>query len=142
MNESKSVAIFTKSSQTDMDGQKSNMEFFVEGNFTEKGQTRYLTYKESEVSGMEGTTTTIRMDADTLGIIKFGSITSRLEFRQGAVTRSVYTTPYGRFDISIYTKLLDMDIRKGEPSTIKLHYTLDAGAEQVMINEMSISFTL
>lgn len=142
MSEGKSVGIFTKSSQVDMDGQKSDMEFFVEGKYTEKGDAKYLTYKESEVSGMEGTTTTIRIDADSISIIRFGSITSKLEFRQGAVTRSVYTTPYGRFDICIDTKLLEMSIHKDERSIIKLRYTLDTGAEQIMTNEMFISFTL
>lgn len=140
MSEGRDVRIFTKSSQIDMDGQKNDMEFFVEGKYTEKGETKYLTYKESEVSGMEGTTTTIRIDDDSLSIIRFGSITSKLEFRQGTVTSSVYTTPYGRFDIIIDTKFLEMDIQKAEKSTIKLRYTLDAGVEQVMTNEMSISF--
>jgi uncharacterized beta-barrel protein YwiB (DUF1934 family) len=142
MSEGKSVKILTKSSQVDMDGQKNDMEFFVEGNYTEKGQTKYLIYKESEISGMEGTTTTIRIDDDSLSIIRFGSINSKLEFRQGVVTRSVYTTPYGRFDIGIDTKLLEVDIRKDGKSNIKLLYILDTGAEQVITNEMSISFTI
>lgn len=142
MSEGKNINIFTKSSQVDMDGQKSDMEFFVEGNYTTKGQTKYLTYKESEISGMDGTTTTIKIDSDSLSIIRFGSITSKLEFKQGEVTKSIYSTPYGRFDISIDTKLLEINIHEDGKSTIKLSYILDTGAEQIMTNEMSISFNL
>lgn len=140
MSQGKNVSIHTKTSQIDADGQKSDMEFFAEGSYKEIGGTKYLTYKESEISGMEGTTTTIKINPDHLSIIRFGSINSKLEFMKDTVTRTMYSTPYGQFDIIIDTKLLEMDIQQEEKSTIRLKYTLDSGMEQVMTNDMTISF--
>ena len=35
------------------------MELVTQGKYFKKGETYYVTYKESEVTGMEGTTTTL-----------------------------------------------------------------------------------
>lgn len=141
MSEGKSINIYIKTNQTDAEGEKNDMELYTEGSYIEKGNIKYITYKESEISGMEGTTTTIRIDPKCLSIIRFGSITSKLEFVRGAVTSSVYKTPYGQFDISINTKLLKINISENGKTTIELKYTLDSGAEQILNNEMFISFS-
>lgn len=140
MSEGKSINIFIRTNQTDAEGKKSDMEFFVEGSYIQKGHTEYITYKESELAGMEGTTTTIKISPNCLSIIRFGSITTKLDFILGAVTSSIYATPYGQLDISIDTKLLGIDINEDGKSTIELKYTLDSGTEQILNNEMFISF--
>ncbi len=140
MSEGKGISIFIKTNQTDAEGKRSDMEFFVEGSYIQKGNTKYITYKETEISGMEGTITTIKINSDCLSIIRFGSITSKLEFVREEVTSSIYSTPYGQLDISIDTKLLEININECGKSTIELKYTLDSGAEQILDNEMFISF--
>lgn len=140
MSEGKKVSLFTKVIQIDETGNKNELEFFVEGNYTEKGLGRYITYKETEISGMDGTTTTIRIMEDALSIIRFGTYNSKLEFKRGEQTLTNYQTPYGNIPIVIDTELLDFDLRAEGKSNIRLKYKMDSGGEQELSNEVHISY--
>lgn len=140
MSEDKNVSLHTKAVQTDKSGEKSEIEFFVEGSYAEKNGNIYITYKESELSGMEGTTTTLKITSNSLSIIRFGTYNSKLEFRRDEKTLTNYQTPYGNMAMTINTGLLDIDLRKGERSSINLRYTLETGGEEALMNEIHISF--
>lgn len=140
MSESKNVNLFTKAIQTDMGGEKNEIEFFVQGNYVEKNDSVYITYKESEISGMEGTSTTLKITSDSLNIIRFGAYNSKLEFKGDQETLTNYQTPYGNVPILIKTKLLEIDLRRGEKSNIHLKYTLETEGEEPLNNEVIISF--
>ena len=123
-----------------MSGNKNEIEFFAEGTFIEKCGYVYITYKETELSGMEGTTTTYKISPDCLSIIRFGTYNSKLEFKQSEETASNYKTPYGSIPITINTTLLDISLRHGEKSDIHLKYTLITAGEEALNNEIIISF--
>ncbi|MDF2841463.1 MAG: hypothetical protein K0Q99_2235 [Clostridia bacterium] len=139
MNAERKVNLFTKAIQVDETGDKSEIEFFVEGTYIEKNNGVYITYKETEVSGMEGTTTMLKILEDSLSIIRFGTCNSKLEFISGVQTHTNYQTPYGNMPITINTRQLEVDLRPGEKSNIHLQYSLEGGAEALM-NEIVISF--
>lgn len=67
-------------------------------------------YEESEISGMDGTTTTLVIKDDALILEREGSTTTRMEFKKGEEVVSLYNTPYGMMNINIYTKELDIDM--------------------------------
>ena len=140
MSESKKVNLFTKSIQTDKTGDKSKIEFFVESSYVEKNDYIYITYKESEISGMEGTTTTLKINTNSLSILRFGTYNSKLEFRQNEETLTNYQTPYGNIPITITTRLLEVDLRQDRKSNIHLKYSLEAEGEEPLDNEVEISF--
>lgn len=140
MSESKNVNLFTKSIQIDKTGDKNEIEFFVEGNYVVKNDYIYITYKESPISGMEGTTTTLKISANSLSILRFGTYNSKLEFRRNEKTLTNYQTPYGNIPITITTKLLEIDLRQGEKSNIHLKYSLEAAGEEPLNNEVIINF--
>ena len=66
-------------------------------------------YEESEISGMDGTTTTLVIKDEALILEREGSTTTRMEFKKGEEVVSLYNTPYG-MNINIYTKELDIDM--------------------------------
>lgn len=140
MSESKNVNLFTKSIQTDKSKEKVEIEFFVEGTYVEKNDYIYITYKESELSGMEGTTTTLKISSNSLSILRFGTYNSKLEFRQNEKTLTNYQTPYGSIPITITTGLLEVDLHQGEKSNIHLKYTLKTAGEEPLYNEVIISY--
>ena len=140
MSESKKVNLFTKSIQTDKTGDKSKIEFFVESSYVEKNDYIYITYKESEISGMEGTTTTLKINTNSLSILRFGTYNSKLEFRQNEETLTNYQTPYGNIPITITTRLLEVDLNQDGKSNIHLKYSLEAEGEEPLDNEVEISF--
>ena len=140
MIEVKNVNLFTKSIQIDKTGDKNEIEFFVEGNYVVKNDYIYITYKESPISGMAGTTTTLKISANSLSILRFGTYNSKLEFRRNEKTLTNYQTPYGNIPITITTKLLEVDLRQGEKSNIHLKYSLEAAGEEPLNNEVIISY--
>lgn len=140
MSESKSISLFTKAIQIDKSGEKNEIEFFVEGNYILKNDHVYITYKESEISGMEGTTTTLKITPSSLNILRFGAYNSNLEFRGNEATLTNYQTPYGSIPIIINTTLLEIDLRQGEKSNIHLKYILETEGEEPLNNEVIISY--
>lgn len=140
MTADKNISLFTKAIQTDPSGDKSEIEFFVEARYTEKNKAIYITYKETELSGMEGTTTTLRITEDSLSILRFGTYNSKLEFIKGEQTHTQYQTPYGSVEITINTKLLDIELHHSEKSKIYLQYSLETAGDEPLNNEIFISF--
>ena len=67
-------------------------------------------YEESEISGIDGTTTTLVIKDDALILEREGSTTTRMEFKKGEEVVSLYNTPYGMMNINISTKELDIDM--------------------------------
>ena len=67
-------------------------------------------YEKSEISGMDGTTTTLVIKDDALILEREGSTTTRMEFKKGEEVVSLYNTPYGMMNINISTKELDIDM--------------------------------
>ena len=140
MSESKKVNLFTKAIQIDKAGEKNEIEFFVEGTYVEKNDHIYITYKESAISGMEGTTTALKITSNSLSIIRFGTYNSKLEFTGNETTLTNYQTPYGNIPIMINTSLLEIDLKQTERSNIHLKYTLETEGEEPLSNEVIISF--
>lgn len=136
--ESNNINIRIISSRTDSRGQTDTIEFFTEAKYYEKEGNRYITYKESAVSGLEGTTSTLRIGSDAVTLVRYGRISSRMVFREGRETRTDYDTGYGHFDLSVFTKKIDIGICNNVLNSIYLKYTLLLNSQEHFTNEMNI----
>jgi len=65
---------------------KDNLEFLTEGDLYKESDGACVTYEESEVSGMEGTVTTLRVDKQKVSVIRLGTTNSIMEFDGACVT--------------------------------------------------------
>ncbi len=136
----KDILIHIKASQTDFEKKKDTMELYAEGKLYEKESSLFISYSESELTGMEGTKSTLKIAEDSITLIRFGSINAKMVFERNKKTRSKYETPYGIFDISIFTNKLEVNMLQGEKSTIHLGYTVHFDAENFYKNELLLSF--
>mgnify|MGYP000063842215 CR=1 FL=1 len=91
----KQVMIRCKSIQRDERGKAEEVVLETPGVYGEDENCRYLTYEETSLSGMEGTTTTIRMYEDHVTLSRQGSFLQETEYRPGTVAKSEYITPAG-----------------------------------------------
>ncbi|MBO5635931.1 MAG: DUF1934 domain-containing protein [Acidaminococcaceae bacterium] len=80
------------------------LETVNEGTFTEKNGYCYVRYEETEASGMEGTTTTVKWNSSTVALIRHGSYEMRQEFAEGTSCAGDYRTPYLMIPIETKTK--------------------------------------
>ena len=60
----KRVLVSVKSVQRDMDGKDTVVELISPGTSHKKGNTQYVRYEESSVTGMDGVKTTIKIHDD------------------------------------------------------------------------------
>ena len=63
-------------------------------------------YEESELTGMEGTTTTIEVRDGRVALTRTGKVNSQMVFEEGKQHTSLYETPFGELPIDIQTSSL------------------------------------
>ena len=94
-------------------------------------------YEESEISGMDGTTTTLVIKDDVLVLEREGSTSTRMEFKKGEDVISLYNTPYGMMNINISTKELDIDMDE-DGGVIYTKYVLGLEGQPGITTELKV----
>jgi len=120
----KYVIISVKGIQTSNNKDTNILELVTEGKYYKKGNAYFITYKESEVTGMEGTTTTLKISDGVVTLMRFGAVNSQFIFEQGQKHLAYYDTSYGTFTVGVYANEVDvkMDDEGGE---IRVDYKLE-----------------
>ena len=119
----KPVKIRIISSVKDENGRQQPSEQICFGRMAEKNGTNYVFYEESEVTGLEGTKTTIKWNDERIIILRSGTLDHRQEFCQGLVDKSLYQTPYLKIPLETATKYLYTGFRKGV-CNLEIEYSL------------------
>jgi uncharacterized beta-barrel protein YwiB (DUF1934 family) len=86
------------------------LELITEGKYYKKDNAYYATYNESEVTGMEGTTTTIKIENQIVTLMREGSINSQFVFQKGQRHVSYYDTTYGAFTVGVFANDVDVNV--------------------------------
>lgn len=112
----KNVIISLKGSQMSGDESMDNLELVTEGKYYRQEGSYFVTYKESEVTGMEGTTTTLKIADGVVTLMRSGSVNSQFIFERGRKHVSYYDTAYGAFTIGVFANDVNISIddRGGE----------------------------
>ena len=87
-----------------MQPEQDTIEFVTDGIYcpTETGYQIY--YVESELTGLEGTTTTVDIAPDAVTVERKGMLNTRMVFRPGEKTRFLYDTKFGSATMGIETR--------------------------------------
>ena len=70
-----------------------------------------LSYQESELTGLEGTRTSVMVMPDQVVVDRDGILTGRMVFREGARDSYPYQTPYGQMMLGIDTRRIRHNFR-------------------------------
>jgi len=82
------------------------MELVTAGQYGQDEKETLLTWQESELTGMEGTTTTFEVSGPQVILRRVGSVNSQMVFEEGRQHTSLYETPYGELSVDIQTSAL------------------------------------
>lgn len=97
--------ISIKGSQVDPEAGNEEMELVTAGRLVREGEGRYtISYEESELTGMEGTTTVVRVEGPRVTLMREGKVNSLMVFEEGFRHLSMYETPYGSMSVGINTR--------------------------------------
>jgi uncharacterized beta-barrel protein YwiB (DUF1934 family) len=130
----KDVIISVKGAQNE-EGQSGDiLELVTEGRYYKEGNAYCVTYNESEVTGMEGTTTTLKVDGETVTLIRIGSVNSQFVFQKGQKHICHYDTEYGAFTIGVYARRVNVDVND-QGGEIQVDYELEIGNNKSGTND-------
>lgn len=122
--------------------EKDTLEFLTEGQFYRESERLCVTYAESEVSGMEGTTTTVCVDGDKVSVIRLGTTNSVMEFETGKRKTTWYSTPYGDVTMGILTNDVFVNYNEAkEPVKVMIDYNIEIEGVVNSENVLNISIT-
>ena len=95
-------------------------ELTTEGTMVLTEDGMILSYEETELTGMAGTTTTFTVTGPRVILTRSGSVNSQMVFEEGCQHTSLYETPFGELTIDIQTsKLLHNLTERGGLMEIK-----------------------
>ena len=135
----KNVMLKIEGVQLSADGEENIIEFMTEGKIYEKEKGMYIVYKESEICGMDGCTTTLKLFEGKITMKRFGTANSEMIFEKGKKHKSNYSTPYGAFDMVIVTKKLLYGITDQTKGSVYIEYAMDLQGMIQSKNALNIS---
>ena len=102
----KPIVLFVKGEQyfegTGADG----TELMTEGTMTISDEAIQLSYQETELTGMEGTTTRFTIRENSVVLQRTGTVNNEMYFEHGKPHLSLYETPLGALTVEIVTEKL------------------------------------
>lgn len=99
------------------DEEEDVLEFMTEGRLCQKRDSLYLIYKESEFSGIEGCTTSLKITGDKVRMRRYGHplpIDTVIEFEKGKRFKGYYDTPYGAIEMEVLTNAVENNLNPAE----------------------------
>ena len=100
------------------------MELVTAGQYGQDEKETLLTWQESELTGMEGTKTSLCVQRDGVVLSREGKLNTRMEFEEGKKRYFLYETPFGSATMGLNTRRIvnRLGLHGGE---IEIDYSVD-----------------
>ncbi len=117
------------------------IELVTPGRRYSKNGVYYITYQETEISGMAGATTLLKIYNDHVILVRLGAVEQRQEFRVGKSSLSSYVTAYGTLAMSVRTTRLTVSRTQGEGCVtgVDIEYELEIDGQWQSANTLRIT---
>lgn len=139
----KEVMIRIQGTQISRESGEDEMEFMTEGKLYRRGNTTYLLYEESELSGVPGCKTRLRLRDGEIQMKRFGEgagIGNEILFEQGKRYTGYYDTPFGPIPLEVLTNHVIGDISEDGNGNIDIDY--DISLKGLMESRNTLKITL
>ena len=120
----KQVIISIKGLQDYEQTGKDRIELVTQGSLRRDKGTLTLRYAESELTGLEGTTTTILVEPERVTMLRTGQVNTQMVFQEGRRHLAMYNTPYGAMSVGISTRHLLAELGD-EGGDIEIDYNIE-----------------
>lgn len=95
------VMLSIKGRQTYVDQEPDTIELVTEGTMEFRNDGWDICYEESALTGLEGVTTTFRIEKDRIILDRTGKLRSQMVFREGVRHDSLYQMEFGALMLSV-----------------------------------------
>ena len=119
------------------------IELITRGYFTRKGNNFFISYRESEATGYEGCTTTVKIAEDSrqVTMFRFGSAQSQLVIEKGTRHICHYETGVGAMSLGVAADEIEHSLTD-EGGEATFSYTLDSNAQLLSRNCVRLTVRL
>ncbi len=124
----------------EIDGENETIELDTMGKYAIRNNKIYIIYKESEMTGYEDTTTTIKVAEGNVSVSRNGRYTSKMDYNLGETSLCIVNTPYGQIGAAVKTESIDFDFGSNG-GVLNMNYKLDADNRNYINNNMTIKVT-
>lgn len=120
------------------DDERTESELFTNAEIICTKSYSTITYEDTEATGFEGSVTTVKVNGNKeASVIRTGTSNSLLMLEKGKKSYCQYGTPFGMFQIGVYTHTIENTLN--ENGRLYLKYTLDLNASKLSDNEITIT---
>ncbi len=123
----KDVMIRIKGRQISRDNDDDEMEFITEGKLYSRNGTLYLIYDETELSGIPGCQTRLRLRNGEIQMKRIGDAPgtgTEIYFEKGKRYTGYYQTPFGPIEIEVLTNDVISSITEEGSGNINIDYDI------------------
>ena len=123
--------------------EEDRIEIMTYGSFLKKGDTYYITYKETQTIGFEGCTTTIKIAADgsRVAMLRFGPASAQIIIERDRRNICYYETEVGSLTLGVTGDGIECGLTE-KGGTAKFSYLLDADDPISVINRTTLEISV
>lgn len=133
-----SVIISVDSTQKFIGEEKQTIQIVTDGTMRMDGDTTYISYEESEISGMEGTTTTFVVKKDHVVLRRSGAVESKMVFEKGKKDVSLYNVGFGAMTIGVQARRLKNELGP-DGGRLEISYGIEIGEQLKGLNSFIVN---
>ena len=104
------VVLSIRGRQTYADQEPEIIELVTDGTMEFRENGWDISYQETELTGLEGVTTTFRVEAGKVTLDRTGKLRSQMVFQQGVPHQSLYQMPFGALMLTVKATSVFFDI--------------------------------
>jgi len=120
----RAVVLSIRGRQAYADQEPEVIELVTEGTMEFRDGGWDISYEESELTGLQGVTTTFRVEPGKVILDRTGRLTSRMVFQQGVAHDSLYQMEFGALMITVQATFVYFDLVP-DGGVIDLTYNID-----------------
>lgn len=103
------------------------MEFITEAKLYKRGEALYLIYEESELSGIPGCKTRLKLKGNQVQMKRFGEgagIGNEIRFEKGKRYTGLYDTPFGAIQMEVLTNEIENTLSEEGKGELDIDYSI------------------
>ena len=134
----KNMVLTFKSEIDNEETGRDKVEFVTVADFVKKNNKYYVTFTDLDEFETNNIKTTLKIEKDTVTMLRFGEKSSQLVFKEGSKYDSHYETPYGAFSLSVMSNDVTIDI-DDNGGNLSLSYDMYFNGLKTQRNDLEIN---
>ncbi len=114
-----------------------NVTLVTRGLYARRGGKYYVSYEESDLTGLKGTRTTLRIGDGSVVVMRRGMFPSQLIFEEGRRHTSLYHTEYGDLIVGVNTEKIHSSL-DDEGGSLDVRYAVEIDHSLAGTNHLKV----